>query len=85
MRQILLIATILWTTNSFGQTLEEGIYKGQKMPFTICYLTYTDSTIEVEYFFQKGGQIFGHIPAKKLIGNGKLCNQTSVQIARRQY
>lgn len=29
-------------------------------------MTYTDSTIEVEYFSQKGGQIFGHIPAKKL-------------------
>ena len=66
MRQILLIATILWTTISVGQTLGNGIYKGQKLPFTICYLTYTDSTMEVEYFFQKGGQIFGHIPAKKL-------------------
>ena len=66
MRQILLIAAILWTTISVGQPLEKGIYKGQKLPFTICYLTYTDSTIEVEYFFQKGGQIFGHIPAKKL-------------------
>src|SRR5690606_17876558 len=66
MRHILLIATILWTTTSVGQTLGKGIYKGQKMPFTICYLTYTDSTLEVEYFFQKGGQIFGHIPAIKL-------------------
>ena len=66
MRQILLISTILWTTISVGQTLGKGIYKGQKLPFTICYLTYTDSTLEVEYFFQKGGQIFGHIPAKKL-------------------
>ncbi len=66
MRQIFLIATILWTTTSVGQTLRKGIYKGQKLPFTICYLTYSDSTIEVEYFFQKGGQIFGHIPAKKL-------------------
>ncbi len=66
MRQLLLIATILWTTTSFGQTLGKGIYKGQKLPFTICYLTYSDSTIEVEYFFQKGGQIFGHIPATKL-------------------
>lgn len=37
-----------------------------KLPFTICYFIYTDSIIEVEYFFQKGGQIFGHIPAKKL-------------------
>jgi hypothetical protein len=66
MRQIFLIAAILWTTISVGQTLEKGVYKGQKLPFTICYLTYTDSTIVVEYFFQKGGQIFGHIPAKKL-------------------
>ena len=66
MRQIFLIATILWATTSVGQALEKGIYKGQKLLFTICYLTYTDSTIEVEYFFQKGGQIFGHIPSKKL-------------------
>jgi hypothetical protein len=66
MRQIILIATILWTTISVGQTLGNGIYKGQKLPFTICYLTYTDSTLEVEYFFQKGGQIFGHISAKKI-------------------
>jgi hypothetical protein len=66
MRQILLISAIFWTTISFGQTLEKGIYKGQKLPFTICYLTYSDTIIEIEYFFQKGGQIFGHIPAKKL-------------------
>jgi len=66
MRQIFFIVTLLWVTTSIGQTLEKGNYKGQKLPFTICYLTYSDSTIEVEYFFQKGGQIFGHIPAKKL-------------------
>ncbi len=66
MRQIFLIATILWATTSIGQTLEKGNYKGQKLPFSICYLTYSDSTIEVEFFFQKGGQIFGHVPAKKL-------------------
>ncbi len=69
MRQIFLIANILWTTISVGQTLGKGIYKGQKLPFTICYMTYADSTIEVEYFFQKGGQIFGHTPAKKLLIN----------------
>jgi len=66
MRQIILILAFFGTTISFGQTLGKGIYKGQKLPFTICFLTYTDSIIEVEYFFQKGGQIFGHIPAKKL-------------------
>lgn len=66
MRQILIIATILWATTGVGQTLEKGIYKGQKLPFTICYFTLTDTTISVEYFFQKGGQIFGHIPAKRL-------------------
>ncbi len=66
MRQIIITATILWTSIAVGQTLEKGIYKGLKLPFTICYLTYSDSTIEVEYFFQKGGQIFGHIPAKKI-------------------
>jgi len=67
MKQIFLIVTILWTATSVGQTFEKGIYKGQKLPFTICYFTYSDSTLEVEYFFQKGGQIFGHIPAKKIV------------------
>ena len=66
MRQIIITAAILWTSFAIGQTLEKGIYKGQKLPFTICYLTYCDSTIEVEYFFQKGGQILGHVPAKKI-------------------
>jgi hypothetical protein len=66
MRHLFLIAAIFWATTTVGQNLGNGIYKGQKLPFTICYLTYSDATIEVEYFFQKGGQIFGHIPAKKL-------------------
>ena len=64
MRTILLITTILCSIISFGQTLEKGIYKGEQLPFTICYFTNTDSIIEVEYFCQKGGQIFGHKPAK---------------------
>ena len=66
MRQPLVIIFFLWTAAIFGQTLEKGIFKGEKLPFTICYLTYSDSTIEVEYFAQKGGQIFGHTPSKKL-------------------
>jgi hypothetical protein len=66
MRQMFLIAIMLWATISTGQNFGKGIYKGAELPFTICYFTYYDSTIEVEYFFQKGGQIFGHIAAKKL-------------------
>ena len=66
MRQLVLIALVFWTTTIFGQDLGKGTYRGQKLPFIICYLTYNDSTIEVEYFFQKGGQIFGHIQTKKL-------------------
>lgn len=66
MKRILLISAILWTTISVGQTLEKGIYRGQKLPFTICYFTYTDSIIEVEYFFRKSAHVFDHIPAKKL-------------------
>lgn len=55
MRQLVLIALVFWTTTIYGQDLGKGIYRGQKLPFIICYLTYNDSTIEVEYFFQKGG------------------------------
>ena len=80
MRQIFLLATLLWATTSVGQTLGKGIYKGQKRPFTICYFTYTDSTIEVEYFFQKGGQIFGHIPAKKFeIGKESFATKPTIK------
>ncbi|AMM51131.1 hypothetical protein TH61_07975 [Rufibacter sp. DG15C] len=32
----------------------------------ICYFTQTDSVLEVEYFYEKGGHIFGHLPAKQL-------------------
>lgn len=66
MKQFTILAFTLWTSVLLGQDLGKGIHKGQKHPFTICYFTYTDSKIEVEYFFQKGGQIFGHIPAKRL-------------------
>jgi hypothetical protein len=69
MRRILLTLIIFWTSVLFGQTPEKGIYRGQKTPFIICYLTYNDSTIEVEYFNQKSSQIFGHFPAKKLVYN----------------
>jgi hypothetical protein len=70
MRQVFYIAIIFFANTSVGQTLGKGIYKGQKLPFTICYFTFTDSVIQVEYFFQKGGQIFGHIPSKKIeMGN----------------
>ncbi len=46
--------------------MDKGIYVGKELPFTICYLTYTDSIIEVEYFYEKGGQVFGHSMAKNL-------------------
>lgn len=54
------------TVSLKAQTIGKGVYHGQNLPFEICYFTYNDSTIEVEYFFQKGGQIFGHIPPEKL-------------------
>ena len=67
MRHILTIAAFLTVTlNVFGQNLEKGIYMGKGLPFTICYLTYSDSILKVEYFYEKGGQIFGHSPAKRL-------------------
>ena len=66
MKRQLYIILIFLATSAVGQTLDKGIYKGQKLPFTICYLTYSDSIIEVEYFSQKGGQIFFHTEAKKL-------------------
>lgn len=64
-----LISILLWTSILLGQTPEKGIYRGQKTSLFICYLTYNDSTIEVEYFNYKAGQIFGHLPAKKLVYN----------------
>ncbi|MFC5271322.1 hypothetical protein [Adhaeribacter terreus] len=68
MRIKLLMAILLGLPGiSFAQAFGKGIYKGQKLPFEICYLTYNDSTIQVEYFYQKSGQIFDYIPAKKLV------------------
>jgi hypothetical protein len=43
------------------------MYRGIKLPFKICYLIIHDTIAEIEFFYTKGGQIFGHIPAKKLI------------------
>lgn len=67
MRQILILAFLFTVSfGVFGQGLDKGIYVGKGFPYTICYLTYTDSIIEVEYFYEKGSQIFGHSVAKKL-------------------
>jgi len=68
-RQIALVLFFLMMIKSYGQTLDKGIYRGQKLPFEICYMTCNDSTIEVEYFYQKSGQIFGHVPSEKLLIN----------------
>ena len=67
MKQILTNLFFLTVSISlFGQNLEKGIYVGKGHPNTICYLTYSDSIIEVEYFYEKGSQVFGHTSAKKL-------------------
>ena len=42
MKQITLILLLFLTISSIGQNLEKGIYRGQKLPFSICYLTYND-------------------------------------------
>jgi len=69
MRQIASVIFFLMIIKSYGQTLDKGIYRGQKLPFEICYMTCNDSIIEVEYFFQKSGHIFGHLPSEKLLIN----------------
>ncbi len=66
MRLIFTLLILQQCLFSFGQ-VDKGIYKRQKGPFETCYLTYNDSIIEIEYFYLKGGQVFGHKPAKKLI------------------
>ncbi len=67
MKQLLFITGIFLNLISIGQITEKGIYKGRRFPFTICYFTNNDSTIEVEYFFMKASQIFDREPPKKLI------------------
>ncbi|MBL4561853.1 MAG: hypothetical protein JKX79_12810 [Labilibaculum sp.] len=67
MKAFTLSLFIILSLNSFGQSFEKGIYRGNKLPFEVCYFTYTDSIIEVEYFYEKAGEIFGHIPSKKLV------------------
>lgn len=65
----LFLITLLTLSSSvlFAQSSNYRIYKGQSTSLFVCYLTISDSTIEVEYFNEKGGHIFGHLPAKKLI------------------
>jgi hypothetical protein len=63
MKKLLIILLIFWTTGIVGQGLDKGIYRGQKL-LEICYFTYNDTTVEVEYFYLKGGQIFAHYTAK---------------------
>ena len=67
MSKYLLVLFLFANSILFGQNMEHGIYKGQKTQLFICYLTISDTTIEVEYFNEKGGHIFGHFPAKKLV------------------
>ena len=69
MRILTLTLLLILTINSFGQDLEKGIYRGQKLPFEICFFTYADTIMEVEYFYEKAGHVFGHVPAKRLIIN----------------
>ena len=69
MRILILTLLLILTLNTFGQVLEKGIYRGQKLPFEICLFTYADTIMEVEYFYEKAGQVFGHVPAKRLIIN----------------
>lgn len=67
MKQILTFIFSVWVSLTlFSQDAAKGIYVGQGLPFTICYLTYTDSVLEVEYFYEKASQVFAHTPAKKL-------------------
>ena len=67
MKYLFLLLLIVFTLSSFSQTKEKEFYRGQKRPFTICFMSIGDSTIEVEYFFRKSGGIFGHIPSKQLV------------------
>ena len=64
MKQQLIFIFLFSSLLSFGQ--ENGIYKGEKTQFLQCYLTINDSIAELEYFNEKGGQVFGHTPAIEL-------------------
>ena len=67
MKQIVpIIFVLMISINLFGQDLGKGVYMGKGLPFTICYLTYSDSIVEVEYFYEKGSQIFGQTVVKEL-------------------
>jgi hypothetical protein len=44
----------------------QTIYRGQKL-LDICYLVVEDSSAEIEFFQEKGGQIFAHFPPIKLV------------------
>lgn len=65
MRQSLAIILLLTLKITCGQ-VRDVIYRGQKFPFEICYITIADTTAEIEFFYEKGGQIFGHRLAEKL-------------------
>jgi hypothetical protein len=65
MRQKLTVILLLIICSAIGQT-GNGLYRGQKL-FEICYVNVTDTTAEIEYFYQKGRQIFAHRPAEKLV------------------
>jgi hypothetical protein len=65
MKRILPIVLLFWATFSYGQE-NVKIYKGQKLPFNITYLTISDDKTEIEQFYRKGSQIFAHTRAKEL-------------------
>jgi hypothetical protein len=67
MKKLTLLFFWILTISIYGQNFEKGIYRGQKLPFEICFFTYTDSLLEVEYFYEKADKVFGHIPPKTLI------------------
>ncbi|GAB5556841.1 MAG: hypothetical protein SchgKO_10540 [Schleiferiaceae bacterium] len=50
----------------FGQNQEKQYYRGNKLPFTICFLTVSDTGAEVEYFYKKGSKVFAYVPPIKL-------------------
>ncbi len=66
MKNFTLILFLLTVMNVQSQNLKNGIYEGTKFPFTICYVTYKDSIIEVEYFAKKASTFFDRTPAVTL-------------------
>ena len=66
MKKTILILLLFTSLIVNGQPIKKGLYKGWGMTIATCYLNYSDTLINFEYFQQKGCQIFGHFPAVKL-------------------